>query len=84
MEGLVGNEGLYPSRSELIRIAVRDFLKKELEIAKNFPNFAEPSNYIIPEPIEKDDTIVRVPWEVTEGHETRREYKTFKIVAKVR
>lgn len=28
--------GLYPSRSELIRVAVREFLIKELEAAKEF------------------------------------------------
>ncbi|MCF2138767.1 MAG: ribbon-helix-helix domain-containing protein [Candidatus Lokiarchaeota archaeon] len=30
------HQGLYPSRSELIRIAVREFLLKELEAAKEF------------------------------------------------
>lgn len=32
---LIGNNGLYPSRSELIRCAVRKFLLKELKMAKN-------------------------------------------------
>jgi len=30
------HQGLYPSRSELVRIAVREFLLKELEAAKEF------------------------------------------------
>ena len=44
IEGLVGDKGLYPSRSELIRVALRDFLIKELEIARNFPQFKKPDN----------------------------------------
>lgn len=39
IETLVGNTGLYPSRSELIRVAVRDFLIHELESAKTIKNF---------------------------------------------
>lgn len=31
--------GLYPSRSELIRVAVREFLIKELEAAKQFEKY---------------------------------------------
>ena len=34
MEKLVGPEGLYPSRSELIRCATRAFLEKELNFSK--------------------------------------------------
>ena len=41
IENLVGDDGLYPSRSELIRVALRDFLIKELEIAKNFPKITK-------------------------------------------
>lgn len=36
VDSLVGNEYLYPSRSEAIRVAVREFLIKELEAAKAF------------------------------------------------
>lgn len=39
IDRLISNDnqgGLYPSRSELIRVAVREFLLKELEIAKNY------------------------------------------------
>jgi len=41
IEDLIGDDGLYPSRSELIRVALRDFLIKELEIAKNFPKITK-------------------------------------------
>lgn len=83
IEGLVGENALYPSRSELIRVAIRDFLMKELEVAKNYPKFkAESSNHIVPEPAKNDDLVVRVPTERTIGLETIKEYKTFKIVRK--
>ena len=36
IDSLVGDHGLYPSRSELIRVAVREFLLKELNEAKEF------------------------------------------------
>jgi antitoxin ParD1/3/4 len=84
IEGLVGDTGLYPSRSELIRVAIRDFLMKELEIAKNFPKFHSevPTNHIIAEPMKNDDLVVRIPTERTIGMETIKEYKTFKIIRK--
>ena len=36
---LTGDGGLYPSRSELIRNAVREFLLKELRLAKAMARF---------------------------------------------
>ena len=36
---LIGENGLYPSRSELIRCAVRDFLLKELKMANNMAKY---------------------------------------------
>ena len=38
---LIGGEGLYPSRSELIRCAVREFLLKELKMARNMAKYSE-------------------------------------------
>jgi Arc/MetJ-type ribon-helix-helix transcriptional regulator len=35
MDKLTGEKGLYPSRSELIRVAVREFLIKEMENCMN-------------------------------------------------
>lgn len=40
-----GPDALYPSRSELIRVAVREFLIKELEAAKSFVKFQEQSPF---------------------------------------
>lgn len=58
---LVGQNGLYPSRSELIRVAIRDFLIKELEVAKNFPKFDEEET--TKKKGKDDDLYVRVPTE---------------------
>ena len=38
---LVGEKGLYPSRSELPRVAIREFLIKELEAVKFFTQFTK-------------------------------------------
>ncbi|MBD3350175.1 MAG: ribbon-helix-helix protein, CopG family [Candidatus Lokiarchaeota archaeon] len=80
IELLVGDQGLYPSRSELIRVAIRDFLVKELEVAKSFPKFKEEE--IPSEDGEGNDLYVRVPTEKTVGMDTIREYKTYKIIRK--
>lgn len=71
IEKLVGEGGLYPSRSELIRCAVRDFLLKELRLAKNLPSFEESA---IDEYDKKE--FVRVP--ITENGQSMG-FKTYKI-----
>ena len=55
---LIGENGLYPSRSELIRCAVRDFLLKELKMANNMAKYneAEIDDF-------DDENFVRVPIE---------------------
>ncbi|MBD3255252.1 MAG: ribbon-helix-helix protein, CopG family, partial [Candidatus Lokiarchaeota archaeon] len=70
MEKLVGEDGLYPSRSELIRCAVRKFLLKELKMAKNIKRHQT-------DKIEEDfdnENIVRVP--IAESNEPK--FKTYK------
>ena len=76
---LIGANGLYPSRSELIRVAVREFLIKELKMAKNIVKYNEP---------EKDDfdeeNFVRVPIERgDQSNEPHREFKTYKIIKRL-
>jgi Arc/MetJ-type ribon-helix-helix transcriptional regulator len=76
---LIGQEGLYPSRSELIRCAVRDFLIKELKLANNIAKYQE---------VEIEDfdeeNFVRVPIEgVNENSEPVREFKTYKILKRL-
>jgi len=76
---LIGENGLYPSRSELIRCAVREFLIKELRRANEIIKYKEVS-------IEKidDKNFVRVPIEkIDENNEPVREFKTYKIVKRL-
>jgi len=86
IRGLVGENGLYPSRSELIRVAIRDFLIKELHVAKNFfPGFNESPNTEIDklanEPEKKG--FVRVPIiEKKDGMQTITAFKTYKIISR--
>lgn len=81
---LVGVNGLYPSRSELIRVALRDFLVQELDIAKSFETFIKESKPPIrTPPIEENDCdYVRIPLEKTVGLEKITEWKTYKIISK--
>ncbi|NHJ25641.1 MAG: ribbon-helix-helix protein, CopG family [Candidatus Lokiarchaeota archaeon] len=79
IEKLIGDGGLYPSRSELIRCAVRDFLLKELRNANDLLRYNETE-------IEDfdDENFVRVPMEsVNEKSEPVREFKTYKIIKRL-
>lgn len=79
IQKLVGEDGLYPSRSELIRVAVRDFLLRELKQADNTLKYKK-------EDVEEfdDENFVRVPIERLNGeNEPVREYKTYKIIKKL-
>ena len=76
---LIGENGLYPSRSELIRVAVREFLIKELRRANEMIKYKEVE-------VEKLDekNFVRVPIEkMDENNEPVREFKTYKIVKRL-
>ncbi len=79
IEKLVGETGLYPSRSELIRVAVRDFLIRELKMANDLVKYKETE-------IEEfdDENYVRVPIEkLNEKDEPVREFKTYKIIKRL-
>ncbi len=81
MEKLVREHGLYPSRSELIRVAVREFLIKELKMANNMAKLKE-------DEIKAEDfdekKFVRVPViRKNEQNEYIREFKTYKIVKRL-
>ena len=79
IEKLVGEHGLYPSRSELIRVAVREFLIKELQMANNMAKFKEAK---IKTDGFDEKKFVRVPIErLNEDDEPVREFKTYKIVS---
>lgn len=81
IEKLVGEDGLYPSRSELIRCAVREFLIKELKMAKSMAKYKEEPKKD-PDPNERG--LVRVPVErLDENSEPVREFRTYKIVKRL-
>jgi Arc/MetJ-type ribon-helix-helix transcriptional regulator len=83
IKSLVGDSGLYPSRSELIRVAVRDFLIKELKVAKNIPK----GNIFTPQlsvdsilKNEDQDSFVNVPTDIKVGDTIIRDIKRYRIV----
>ncbi|TFH28674.1 MAG: ribbon-helix-helix protein, CopG family [Promethearchaeota archaeon] len=82
IDSLTGNEGLYPSRSELIRVAVRDFLIRELEAAKSFQKYqqAQVSNKIKRQKVD-EELFVQVPLNEN-SLDGVTEYKTYKLVKK--
>ena len=73
IDKLTGNDGLYPSRSELIRVAVRDFLIRELKNADNMSNYIKKPE----KPKFDSENYVKVPKRDTEQN---NEFKMFKIV----
>jgi Arc/MetJ-type ribon-helix-helix transcriptional regulator len=76
---LIGRDGLYPSRSELIRCAVREFLIKELKLANNMAKY----NEVEIEDFD-DENFVRVPIErLNENSEPVRDFKTYKILKRL-
>ena len=76
---LIGEGGLYPSRSELIRCAVREFLIKELKNANEIIKY----NEVEVEEID-DKNFVRVPVEkLDSNNEPVREFKTYKILKRL-
>ncbi len=81
IEKLVGKNGLYPSRSELIRCAVREFLIKELKLANNIIKYKEEEDDM--EDLDEKN-FVRVPIErLNENHEPVRDFKTYKILRRL-
>jgi Arc/MetJ-type ribon-helix-helix transcriptional regulator len=76
---LIGRDGLYPSRSELIRCAVREFLIKELKLANTMAKYNEVKIDDF-----DDENFVRVPIEtVNEKSEPVREFRTYKILKRL-
>lgn len=83
MDKSIGDKGCYPSRSEFIRVAVREFLMKELESVKTFqmqkkeptnPNadLIQNQNAAI-----KDNSIIQIPIADAPGT-----FQTFRIIKK--
>lgn len=75
---LVGKGGLYPSRSELVRVATREFLIKELRLAKLMTK----KNAVDDDEFD-DVNYVRIPIENENQQEPQREFKTYKIIKRL-
>ncbi|TFG10208.1 MAG: ribbon-helix-helix protein, CopG family [Promethearchaeota archaeon] len=74
---LIGEDGLFPSRSELIRCAVREFLIKELKLAKTMPGCIESEDY-------DKEKYARVPILDSEGKKIpAQSFKTYKIIKRL-
>jgi len=83
IQKLVGEKGLYPSRSELIRCAVREFLIRELKIAINMGKYNERDLDNFEEHYDTEN-YVKVPVErKNEKNEPIREFKTYKIIKRL-
>ncbi|MHA1647343.1 MAG: ribbon-helix-helix domain-containing protein [Promethearchaeota archaeon] len=82
IDALTGQTGLYPSRSELIRVAVRDFLVHELDAAKSFQKYQQNQRIISHQTKSLDDSMfVQVPVQDS-TIEGMKEYKTYRLVKK--
>jgi Arc/MetJ-type ribon-helix-helix transcriptional regulator len=81
IDGLVGEKGLYPSRSELIRVALRDFLIHELESAQSFTKVQNTISVTTRQPELDPSLFVSVP--VNAHNELNGvNYKTYRIIKK--
>ena len=93
IDGLTGEKNLFPSRSELIRVAVREFLIRELEAAKSFTSYqsvlSKPGTFSNqhdidpmqnPTPEMDPNLFVQIPLGSTSNGVP--EYKTFRLVKK--
>lgn len=79
MDKLVKNKELYPSRSELIRCATRDFIKKELTLFRNMQYKKKEQKRI-----NQDPSLVQIPIELKdENNEPVHMVRTYKVVKKL-
>lgn len=78
------NNGLYPSRSELIRVAVRDFLIRELKSATELIKIKDTPKELQIKFADDEKNFVHVPTDsVNKEGEPVREFKTYKIVKRL-
>jgi Arc/MetJ-type ribon-helix-helix transcriptional regulator len=84
MDKLLGEKAIYPSRSELIRVAVREFLIKELEAVKSFSDFQQRMDQHVNKPQNNtSETFIQVPMdsdEIIDG--SSEKYRTYRIIKK--
>lgn len=72
IDSLTGHDGLYPSRSELVRVAVRDFLIHDIDSAKSFKKYAQAQ---AKRKKSDEKLFVQVPMD-----NDLKEFKTYKLV----
>ena len=74
---LIGVDSLYPSRSELIRVAVREFLIKELKYAKLLQKTNEPELF-------NNENYVCIPvGKKKKNEDIEHRFKTMKIIQRL-
>lgn len=77
---LIGENGIYPSRSELIRCAVREFLIKELKNAKE--GLSLKLKEVLSKPF-NEEKYVKVPVETIKDGETIQSFKTYRVIKRL-
>ena len=79
IDKLVGNDKLYPSRSEAVRVAVKEFLIREMEAGKSWKL---PVNDAIKERLKEqkhdEDNYVRIP--MGSDNFGNEQYKLYRLV----
>lgn len=84
IDRMIGDDASYPSRSELVRVAVRDFLIRELDAAQTMLKPAQTiPEIMMPEKtvsnVVDDQMYVHVPMSSDNG---QMMFKTFRVVKK--
>jgi Arc/MetJ-type ribon-helix-helix transcriptional regulator len=80
MEHLVGPNGLYPSRSELVRAAIKEYLIDKLKMIKRAESEDNEED-----PESTDPNFVKVPEDNSNGgNGAEKDFKIYKIVKKLK
>jgi Arc/MetJ-type ribon-helix-helix transcriptional regulator len=84
IDKLVGESSIYPSRSELIRVAVREFLIKELDAVNSFSKLQDQITKDNPSQTQTSELFVQIPVDHDEILENNGDkvYKTYRIIKK--
>jgi Arc/MetJ-type ribon-helix-helix transcriptional regulator len=86
IENLIGENSIYPSRSELVRVAVREFLIKELEAVKSFSDLQKTISSS-PTPNQNNQSgnsemLIQIPIENNAISDGSPQFKTYRIIKK--
>lgn len=89
VEKLVGEGGLFPSRSELIRVAVRNYLLRELKLAERLIKIRNPKSIKLEKEKQnkpKEKKYVRIPVRKNKEEKTDnpiQEIKMFEVLRRL-